>query len=82
MYTKSRDVIAVFVFTAYDDGNVDVTMTAPFKDRFPQVQKAIGKIAQWCKHTIAQRDKCPYSPNNPAQLTDDNTKSQGHGDPP
>lgn len=82
MYTKERSVIGVFVFTAYDDGDVDVTMTAPHKDKFALVQNSIGKIAKWCRKTIADRDKCPYSPNNPAQLTDYNTKAKGHGDTP
>ena len=81
MWNGKRRVIGVFVFTAYDDGEVDVTMTAPHKDMFAEVMYAIGKIRTWCKNTIADRDKCPYSPNNPAQLTDGNTKSQGHGDP-
>ena len=81
MFKKTREVIGVFVFTAYDDGQIDVTMTAPHKDKFIPVMYAIGKIAKWCKQTLADRDKCPYSPNNPTELTDDNTRSQGHGDP-
>lgn len=65
MYTgNTRKVIGVWVFTAYDDGNVDVTQTAPDKEQFAAVRSAILWIGRWCGKTIRQAAKCPYSPDN------------------
>ena len=71
MFNGTRRVIGVWVFTAYDDGEVTVTQTAPDKRLFNEVKAAVVKIGKWCGRTIRDQDKCPYSPNNPAMFGDD-----------
>lgn len=82
MYTgNKRKVIGVWVFTAYDTGDVDVTQTAPDKDQFALVRRAISNIGRWCRNTLKNAALCPYSPDNTSVISDeDGTSKKPHID--
>lgn len=68
----ARKVVAVWVFTAYDDGSIDVTQTAPDKGAFVAVRKGIAAMQRWCAKAMKDQDKCPFSPANPVVVEDKN----------
>lgn len=72
MYTGNKSsIVGVWVFTYYSDGKLGVTQTVPDKSQFDATKKGMATIGKWVRDNLKIGHKCPYSPNNPRVVNDD-----------
>lgn len=65
MTTLHKKVVAVVIYTCYEDGTIDFTQDAVRKDDFPTVKQCFIQIIKHMAHTVHNAKRCPFNPENP-----------------
>ncbi len=60
-----KQVAVVWIVTGYTDGSIDFMQDAPRKD-FGMVKAVLQTLRRHINRTLADGDKCPYSPTKVA----------------
>ena len=71
-----KEVAVVWIVTGYTDGSIDFTQDAPRKD-FAIVRRAMLTLRRHINRTIADGDRCPYSPAAQTRVTPMETEDHG-----